>query len=57
MVAAHTATSPPPRRRGSAPPSFRVPRARVGQTRDVKAERDWDVIAADFLDLAGKLGC
>ena len=27
------------------------------QTRDVKAERDWDVIAADFLDLAGKLGC
>ena len=27
------------------------------QTRDVKAERDWDVIAADFVDLAGKLGC
>src|SRR6185369_974858 len=27
------------------------------QARDVKAERDWDVIAADFLDLAGKLGC
>ena len=29
----------------------------ASQTRDVKAERDWDVIAADFLDLAGKLGC
>src|ERR1700692_3229587 len=27
------------------------------QTRDVKAERDWDVIATDFLDLASKLGC
>jgi len=27
------------------------------QSRDLKAERDWDVIAADFLDLAGKLGC
>jgi 2-haloacid dehalogenase len=28
-----------------------------GQTRDVKAEREWDVIATDFLDLASQLGC
>ena len=28
-----------------------------GQTKDVKAERDWDVVAADFNDLASKLGC
>lgn len=27
------------------------------QTRDVKAERDWDVVAADFEDLASRLGC
>jgi 2-haloacid dehalogenase len=28
-----------------------------GQTKDVKAERDWDVIARDFVDLADQLGC
>jgi 2-haloacid dehalogenase len=28
-----------------------------GQTRDVRAERDWDVVAADFVDLARCLGC
>ena len=28
-----------------------------GQTKDVKAERNWDVVAADFNDLASKLGC
>jgi len=28
-----------------------------GQTKDVKAERQWDVIAKDFVDLAGQLGC
>ena len=28
-----------------------------GQTRDVKPERDWDVVATDFVDLAAKLGC
>lgn len=28
-----------------------------GQTRDVRAERDWDVVATDFNDLAAKLGC
>jgi len=28
-----------------------------GQTRDVKPERDWDVVATDFVDLAARLGC
>jgi len=28
-----------------------------GQTTDVRAERAWDVVAADFGDLATKLGC
>ena len=28
-----------------------------GQTKDLTAERDWDVVARDFLDLAGQLGC
>jgi 2-haloacid dehalogenase len=27
------------------------------QTTDLKAERDWDVVATDFNDLASKLGC
>jgi 2-haloacid dehalogenase len=28
-----------------------------GQTRDLKPTRDWDVVAASFLDLADRLGC
>jgi 2-haloacid dehalogenase len=28
-----------------------------GQKTDLKAERDWDVVATDFEDLASKLGC
>jgi 2-haloacid dehalogenase len=28
-----------------------------GQTTDLRPERDWDVVAADFLELAGRLGC
>ena len=28
-----------------------------GQTKDLKAEGDWDFVAADFVDLATKLGC
>ena len=28
-----------------------------GQTRDMTAERDWDVVARDFFDLAGQLAC
>jgi 2-haloacid dehalogenase len=28
-----------------------------GQTRDVRAERDWDVVAENFVDLARRLGC
>jgi 2-haloacid dehalogenase len=28
-----------------------------GQTKDLAPERAWDVVAADFLDLAGKMGC
>lgn len=28
-----------------------------GQTRDVKAEGDWDVVAEDFIDLASRLDC
>jgi 2-haloacid dehalogenase len=28
-----------------------------GQTKDLTAERDWDVVARDFLDLADRLGC
>lgn len=28
-----------------------------GQTRDLKAEREWDVVATDFVDLASQLGC
>ncbi len=28
-----------------------------GQTKDTKPEREWDVVAADFNDLAAKLGC
>ena len=28
-----------------------------GQTRDTRAERAWDVIAEDFVDLAARLGC
>ena len=28
-----------------------------GQTRDVRAERDWDFVARDFVELAGQLRC
>ena len=28
-----------------------------GQTRDTKADREWDVVAVDFVDLASRLGC
>jgi 2-haloacid dehalogenase len=28
-----------------------------GQTKDLRAERDWDVVARDFVDLADRLGC
>ena len=28
-----------------------------GQTRDLAAEHDFDVVAADFVDLAEQLGC
>ena len=28
-----------------------------GQTTDLKPERDWDVVADDFVDMAAKLGC
>ncbi len=28
-----------------------------GQTKDLTAERDWDVVARDFFDLADQLGC
>ena len=28
-----------------------------GQTKDLTAEKDWDVVARDFLDLADQLGC
>ena len=28
-----------------------------GQTKDLTADRDWDVVARDFLDLADRLGC
>jgi 2-haloacid dehalogenase len=28
-----------------------------GQTTDLKAEKEWDVVADSFVDLAGKLGC
>jgi 2-haloacid dehalogenase len=28
-----------------------------GQTSDLKATRDWDVVADSFVDLAGRLGC
>lgn len=28
-----------------------------GQTQDLVAERDWDVVARDFVDLAERLGC
>ncbi len=28
-----------------------------GQTRDLTPEQDWDVVAADFEDLAARLGC
>ena len=28
-----------------------------GQTKDLTAEHDWDVVARDFLDLAARLGC
>jgi 2-haloacid dehalogenase len=28
-----------------------------GQTRDLRPEQDWDVVARDFDDLAGKFGC
>jgi 2-haloacid dehalogenase len=28
-----------------------------GQRRDLAPERDWDVVARDFVDLAGQLGC
>ena len=37
-----------------------VPRPREhgpGQATDLKAEGPWDVVAADFLDLAARLGC
>jgi 2-haloacid dehalogenase len=29
----------------------------LGQTKDLTAERDWDVVARDFFDLADQLGC
>jgi 2-haloacid dehalogenase len=28
-----------------------------GQTKDMTAEKDWDVVARDFFDLADQLGC
>ena len=28
-----------------------------GQTKDLSAEEDWDVVAEDFVTLAGRLGC
>lgn len=28
-----------------------------GQTTNLEPEQDWDIVAADFVDLAGKLGC
>jgi 2-haloacid dehalogenase len=28
-----------------------------GQTKDLTAEKDWDVVARDFFDLADQLGC
>jgi 2-haloacid dehalogenase len=28
-----------------------------GQSRDLRAERNWDVVARDFVDLADRLGC
>jgi 2-haloacid dehalogenase len=28
-----------------------------GQTKDLKPEADWDVVASDFVDLAKKMGC
>jgi 2-haloacid dehalogenase len=28
-----------------------------GQTKDLKAEGNWDVVATDFVDLAAKMGC
>ena len=28
-----------------------------GQTKDLKPEADWDVVATDFVDLAKKMGC
>jgi 2-haloacid dehalogenase len=28
----------------------------LGQTRDVEPEQDWDIVARDFGELAGKLG-
>jgi 2-haloacid dehalogenase len=28
-----------------------------GQTRDIAPEREWDVVADDFVDLAARLGC
>jgi len=37
-----------------------VPRPREhgpGQATDLKPEGPWDVVAADFLDLAARLGC
>ncbi|HEX3247767.1 MAG TPA: haloacid dehalogenase type II, partial [Chloroflexota bacterium] len=28
-----------------------------GQTTDLNAEEEWDVVAENFVDLAAKLGC
>jgi 2-haloacid dehalogenase len=57
MVAAHNSDLAAARSCGLA--TAFVPRPTEhgpGQTRDLKPEQDWDVVALDFLDLAAKLG-
>ncbi len=58
MVAAHNGDLVAARACGLPHRLRRAPdRARPGQTSDLRAEHDFDVVAADFLDLADQLGC
>ena len=58
MVAAHNGDLGAARRQGFATGFVSRPTEHgPGQTRDLKADSDWDVIASDFNDMADKLGC
>ena len=58
MTAAHNGDLRAARARGMATAFVARPTEYgPGQTKDLKAEEDWDVVAEDFVDLARRMGC